>query len=71
MDICRAIAQNLAGWMAETNTLGTLEDVSRASGVSFGTVQRIRRAETNPTVRNLEAKIDAEQAYLRECAGHR
>ena len=35
--------------------LNTLEKLSEASGVGFGTVRRIRNNEGNPTVKNIAA----------------
>lgn len=55
MDVVQAIAQNLSAWMERSKSLKTLDDVAKASGVGFGTVQRIRRGEGNPSVRNLES----------------
>lgn len=54
MDISQRIAQNLSAWMASTRGRETLMQVSKASGVGFGTVQRARNGEGNLTVQNLE-----------------
>lgn len=55
MDITRTISTNLANWMEIHPKLNTLEKLSEASGVGFGTVRRIRNNEGNPTVKNIAA----------------
>lgn len=55
MEITKAISLNLANWMASHPALGTLKKVSAASGVGFGTIQRIANNEGNPTVKNIAA----------------
>lgn len=59
MDIKRTIADNVAAWMAESPTLDTLKKLATRSGVSFGTIQRVRNAEVNLTVENLVAIASA------------
>lgn len=55
MDITQIISANLANWMQDHKTLNTLEKLSEASGVGFGTVRRICNNEGNPTVKNIAA----------------
>lgn len=59
MEITKVISLNLANWMAEHPTLGTLKKVAAASGVGFGTVQRISDNKGNPTVKNIAAIAQA------------
>lgn len=55
MEITKVIALNLSNWMENHPTLGTLKKVAAASGVGFGTIQRIINNEGNPTVKNIAA----------------
>lgn len=55
MDIRHTIAENLTAWMERAPGLDTLKKVAARSGVSFGTVQRVKKAEVNLTVDNLKA----------------
>lgn len=54
MDISHRIAHNLSAWMASTRGRETLMQVSKASGVGFGTVRRAKNADGNLTVQNVE-----------------
>lgn len=53
MDLTRNIAANLSAWMAGTPSLDTIKKVASRSGVGFGTVQRVRNGNGNPTITNL------------------
>lgn len=53
MDLTKNIASNLSGWMGENPNLDTIKKVSARSGVGFGTVQRAKNGDGNPTVKNL------------------
>lgn len=59
MDIRQIIAQNLTAWMDGTPALSTLKKLSTKSKIGFGTVQRVKNAEGNLTVQNLEAIAQA------------
>ena len=48
------IANNLIEWMESNPSLDTLKKVAVRSGVGFGTVQRIKNGEGNPTRKSLE-----------------
>jgi len=53
MAITDNIAKNLNSWMASSPSLDTIKKVSARSGVGFGTVQRVKNGDGNPTVNNL------------------
>lgn len=53
MDLTKNIAGNLSAWMADTPSLDTIKKVSSRSGVGFGTVQRAKNGDGNPTITNL------------------
>ena len=53
MDLTKNIAGNLSDWMANTPSLDTLKKVASRSGVGFGTVQRAKNGDGNPTITNL------------------
>lgn len=53
MDILALIAVNLSQWMADHPTLNTLKKVAARSHVGFGTVQRCKNGNGNPTITNL------------------
>jgi transcriptional regulator with XRE-family HTH domain len=53
------IAKNLSAWMESNPSLDTLKKVATRSGVGFGTVQRIKNGEGNPTRKSLEGVAKA------------
>lgn len=55
MKITDHISANLTAWMADNANLNTSKKVSARSGVGFGTVQRARNGDGNPTITNLYA----------------
>jgi len=55
MDITEVIAHNLSAWMGSHPSLDTLQKLSNASHVGFGTVRRAKNGDGNITVQNLEA----------------
>lgn len=55
MDTAKTIAMNLSAWMDTHPGRKTLEEVSRAAQVGFGTVRRAKNGDGNLTVANLEA----------------
>lgn len=55
MDIKKVIAENLNNWMEGHPRFGTIKPLAVASGVSFGTIQRVKKGEVNLTVEKVEA----------------
>ncbi len=55
MDITQLIARNLSDWMEANPHLNTLQKLSKASHVGFGTIQRAKNGDGNITVQNLHA----------------
>lgn len=53
------IAKNLTAWMESNPSLDTLKKVATRSGVGFGTVQRLKNGEGNPTRTSLEGVAKA------------
>jgi len=53
MDLTKNIAANLSGWMDGNPNLDTIKKVAVRSGVGFGTVQRTKNGDGNPTIKNL------------------
>jgi transcriptional regulator with XRE-family HTH domain len=53
MAITDTIAANLSVWMEHSADLNTLKKLASRSGVGFGTVQRVKNGNGNPTVKNL------------------
>lgn len=53
MKITDYISANLKVWIASSKELTTIKEVAAKSKVSFGTIQRIRNGEGNPTITNL------------------
>ncbi len=53
------IANNLIAWMESNPSLETIKKVAARSGVGFGTVQRIKNGEGNPTRKSLEGVAKA------------
>jgi hypothetical protein len=54
MDIRRVISNNLSAWMAASPKFDTIDKLSEASGVGFGTVQRAKDGTGNLTVLKLD-----------------
>ena len=59
MDITQIIARNLSAWMEANPNLNTLQKLSKASHVGFGTIQRAKNGDGNITVQNLHAIAQA------------
>lgn len=59
MDITKLIALNLTAWMESNPNLDTIQKLSKASHVGFGTIRRARKGEVNITVQNLDAIAQA------------
>ncbi len=59
MDITQIIARNLSAWMEANPHLNTLQKLSKASHVGFGTIQRAKNGDGNITVQNLHAIAQA------------
>jgi transcriptional regulator with XRE-family HTH domain len=55
MDITQIISANLSAWMADNPSLDTIQKLSKASHVGFGTVRRTKNGDANITVQNLDA----------------
>lgn len=55
MDIKKVIAENLNNWMEGHPRFSTIKPLAVASGVSFGTIQRVKKGEVNLTVEKVEA----------------
>ena len=55
MDITQIIAYNLSAWMEANPNLNTLQKLSKASHVGFGTIQRAKNGDGSITVQNLHA----------------
>lgn len=53
MKITNYISANLTEWMNSSQNLDTIKKVSTRSHVGFGTIQRIKNGEGNPTITNL------------------
>lgn len=53
MDLTKNIAGNLSAWMTNNPNLDTIKKVASRSGVGFGTVQRAKNGDGNPTITNL------------------
>lgn len=53
MDLIKNIADNLSGLMSRTPGLDTIKKVAARSHVGFGTVQRAKNGNGNPTISNL------------------
>lgn len=53
MDIAKTIGKNLTALMAPPAALDTCQKLAKRSGVSYGTIQRIRNGEINITVEKL------------------
>lgn len=54
MTLSEIISGNLVKWMADHPRLNTIDRVAEASGVGFGTVQRVKNGTGNPTAQNLQ-----------------
>ena len=59
MDIAKTIGKNLTALMNPPAALDTCQKLARKSGVSYGTIQRIRNGEINITVEKLTKIADA------------
>ena len=53
MDIVKTIGENITALMQPPSALDTCMKVAAKSGVSFGTVQRVKNGEVNITVEKL------------------
>ena len=53
MDIAKTIGKNLTALMKPPAALDTCQKLAKGSGVSFGTIQRIKNGEVNITVEKL------------------
>lgn len=53
MRITDNISANLNAWMAQHPNMDTIKKVSTKSRVGFGTVQRMKNGDGNPTITNL------------------
>jgi transcriptional regulator with XRE-family HTH domain len=53
MDIAKIIGKNLTALMEAPAPLDTCQKLAAKSGVSFGTIQRIKNGEVNITVEKL------------------
>lgn len=53
MAITTTISENLAAWMADSADLNTLKKLAARSKVGFGTVQRMKNGDGNPTIKNI------------------
>lgn len=53
MKITDHISANLTAWMTNNASLNTPKKVAAKSGVGFGTVQRAKNGDGNPTITNL------------------
>ena len=59
MDIVKTIGENITALMQPPSALDTCMKVAAKSGVSFGTVQRVKNGEVNITVEKLSLIADA------------
>lgn len=53
MKITQHISANLTAWMKANENLNTIKKVAARSKVGFGTVQRVKNGDGNPTITNL------------------
>lgn len=53
MAITTTISENLTAWMDASADLKTLKKLAARSGVGFGTVQRMKNGDGNPTIKNI------------------
>lgn len=53
MAITHTISANLGAWMEKSADLNTLKKLAARSGVGFGTVQRMKNGDGNPTIKNI------------------
>lgn len=60
------LGQRLSQWMAQSAHLKTSEALAKKSRTSFGTVQRMRRGEANPSLENLVAIAGAFGRHVSE-----
>lgn len=75
MKITDKIAANLSAWMESNPSLDTIKKVAIRSQVGFGTVQRAKNGDGNPTIVNLQDIANAfgkpVEALLAEQEGSR
>lgn len=53
MDIITTISKNVTAWMRATPHLDTIEKLANRAQIGFGTVQRIKNGDGNPTITSL------------------